>query len=81
MTCYGLFVLQPGEWLQDTKLCFQGPGGAYGTKADIWSFCCWLLVGGWWWLVVVVGWWLFVGCLLLFLLLLLFVVVVLDRRV
>lgn len=36
MTCYGLFVLQPMDWLVDTKLCFQGPGGAYGTKGDIW---------------------------------------------
>jgi len=36
MTCYGLFVLQPMDWFKDTKQCYQGPGGAYGTKGDIW---------------------------------------------
>jgi len=36
MTCYGLFVLQPGDWLRDTKLCYQGPGGAFGSQADVW---------------------------------------------
>jgi len=36
MTCYGLFVLQPLDWFKDTKQCFQGPGGEYGTQGDIW---------------------------------------------
>jgi len=36
MTCYGLYVLPALDWIQDTKQCYRGPGGAYGTQGDVW---------------------------------------------